>query len=95
MIIHSVEYYQALKREMEQLSSIINAKPYSSDIPFVVHGIDQEIRVCDYALDHINCNSCFNNIKPEGRCSVNGVFPDGLNTNTYNCPNWIFEDVPF
>ena len=95
MIIHSVEYYQALKKEMESLSTVMNRKSYKTDIPFVMHGIEKEISFCDFALSHVNCNSCFNNIKPEGRCSVNGIFPDGLDISTYNCPNWIFEDVPF
>jgi len=95
VIIHSVEYYQALKSEMLSLERLLNSKPYVSDIPFVTHGVKNEIAVCDAALRSVKCNHCFHNMKNENRCAVNGDFPPSLDKNSYKCPNWVFDDIPF
>ena len=95
MIIHSAEYYHALKAEMLDLQKIINSKLYGSDTCFLQQGIKQEIDVCDIALSNVNCIHCFHCNKDENRCLVNGVFPPQLSKENYSCPNWIFDDIPF
>lgn len=95
MIIHSFEYYHALKKEMESLKAVMESKQYVSDIPFVMEGIKDEIRVCDLALNSVKCNFCIHRISSENRCAVNGTFPQGLDINNYSCVNWVFDDVPF
>lgn len=95
MITHSAEYYHALKAEMLQLHSLLNQKTYSTDIPFVMDGINKEIRVCDIALSSVNCEHCLHCIKPENRCGVLGSFPENLDKKNYSCPNWVFDGIPF
>ncbi len=95
MIIHSAEYYQALKVEMLELKKIIDSKLYGPDTCFLQEGIKKEIQVCDVALANVNCTHCFHCLKEENKCAVNGEFPPSLVKESYNCVNWLFDDIPF
>lgn len=108
MIIHSYEYYVALKNELEGLQRMVLRQPYADDIVFATNGIKNEILVCEYALKSHDCLHCFHRKgscepKPDGSflptegslCSVNGTFPLNLDLSKHVCPNWVFEDIPF
>lgn len=104
MIVHSKEYFHAMRKEMQGFLEHVNKQIYGNDALFLKKGIEDEIKLCDFALENDNCIHCFHrvgSVTPEGismdgsKCSVNGDFPKDFNCGKYSCPNWVWEDVPY
>lgn len=103
MIIHSHEYFIALKKEIEGFKEYIGNQQYSNDVVFLKDGIEKELKFIDTALSMRNCSGCQHRagtVTEEGTlsdgayCRVNGVFNKGFKPNSYVCCNWIWDDVP-
>ncbi|QPX74998.1 hypothetical protein PHOOPHIGHTERS_37 [Serratia phage vB_SmaS_PhooPhighters] len=104
MIIHSAEYFIALRKELLQLKEHISKQIYGKDVVYLNSGIDNELALIDMIGSNVSCMNCVNRkgtISPEGFlsddsfCAINGKFPEDLNVSTYRCGAWLWEDVPF
>ena len=103
MIIHSHDYFLALKKEIEGFRDYVKNQQYGADVVFMNDGISKELDFINTALSMHNCASCMhrkgtldeNGIVIEGSsCAVNGMFNKGFKADSYVCPNWVWDDVP-
>lgn len=91
MIIHSAEYFIALRSELCNIKSHMQSMPYAGDVKKVIDSIDGEIKTIDN-ISH-NCIDCFNRVNDV--CNINGLFPDNIDKSKYHCGAWIYDDIPF
>lgn len=104
MIIHSHEYFLAMKKEMEGFLDYVVKQKYGSDAVFLKEGIQKEIDFCVIAMENMNCRHCLHCVsdfnenstaKEGGFCRLNGPFPSDMDCSKYKCVNWVYDDIPF
>lgn len=104
MIIHSHDYFVALRAELNNMLNYVNGQVYAHDAVFLKDGINKELAVVNIVMENVNCMSCVNKrgeISREGiackgsLCTINGPFPEGFNASSYSCPLWVWDDLPF
>ncbi len=103
MIIHSHEYFLALRKELSGFSDYISKQKYGNDVVFLNDGLKKEMEFIEVALSSVHCGACIHrtgttnqdgSVSEGAMCKLNGNFPKGFIANTYSCINWVWDDVP-
>ncbi len=102
MIIHSREYFEKYHKEMTDLLVYVKKQTYGQDAVFLKEGIAKELLFIESIKPC--CVNCLHRIGaytvpgglpvPGASCRVNGLFPENLDLGHYECPSWVWDDVP-